>query len=510
VDKHRIAAEWIESLSSDRSEDRAEMLAHHYREALSLASSAGVDVEALRRPAKIALTEAAERAWALNSWPAAVDFATAAIDLTDADDPKRPELHFLIARAKSYLGADDLGHAAAARDGFEARGEIASAAEAEILVSEFYWMRGEGDRSHEHGRRAVALVRDQPPSPSKASVLAQRARYTHIAGFSDEAIGLAREALPIAEQLGLDEITGHLLNTIGMVRVHAGDEGGMDDLERSVELANATNSVEDIHRALNNLAKMRWHLGRLDAATDNLARAREVNERFGNVHGLNWLVGEDMLDHDIRGNWDEALALADRILESAGAAGYYQGPALLVRTGIALGRAELIGALEDSERGISVAREVKDPQLLGPALVTRARVLVAAGDQLAAEELLAELLRDHQVDIGWFSRLPLLLSELGRGDEFVAATEQSSRPTPWLEAGRAVGKGDFARGAAIYEEMGAQELEAWARLLAAESLIAAGPRTEVDAQLTPALAYFRRVRATAYIGRGEALLAASA
>jgi hypothetical protein len=53
-------------------------------------------------------------------------------------------------------------------------------------------------------------------------------------------------------------------------------------------------------------------------------------------------------------------------------------------------------------------------------------------------------------------------------------------------------------------------LEAWARLLAAESHIAAGRRAEADAQLTPALAYFRRVRATAYIGRGEALLAASA
>src|SRR5207245_9435002 len=32
--KHSSAAAWIESLSADRSEDRAEMLAHHYPEAL--------------------------------------------------------------------------------------------------------------------------------------------------------------------------------------------------------------------------------------------------------------------------------------------------------------------------------------------------------------------------------------------------------------------------------------------------------------------------------------------
>src|SRR5207249_4345441 len=36
ADKHSGAAAWIESLSADRSEDRAEMLAHHYLEALAL------------------------------------------------------------------------------------------------------------------------------------------------------------------------------------------------------------------------------------------------------------------------------------------------------------------------------------------------------------------------------------------------------------------------------------------------------------------------------------------
>src|SRR6476620_4787255 len=36
ADKHRRAAEWLGSLAGDRTEDHAEMLAHHYREALSL------------------------------------------------------------------------------------------------------------------------------------------------------------------------------------------------------------------------------------------------------------------------------------------------------------------------------------------------------------------------------------------------------------------------------------------------------------------------------------------
>src|SRR5215471_12320179 len=52
VEKHRRAAEWLGSLAGDRVEDVAEMLAHHYREALILAEAAGVDTTSLRGPAQ--------------------------------------------------------------------------------------------------------------------------------------------------------------------------------------------------------------------------------------------------------------------------------------------------------------------------------------------------------------------------------------------------------------------------------------------------------------------------
>src|SRR5437763_985643 len=50
--KHRRAAEWIASLAGDRAEDHAEMIAHHYREALALAEAAGLDGSSLRGPAR--------------------------------------------------------------------------------------------------------------------------------------------------------------------------------------------------------------------------------------------------------------------------------------------------------------------------------------------------------------------------------------------------------------------------------------------------------------------------
>src|SRR5438270_14088813 len=62
ADKHRRAAEWLASLAGDRSEDHAEMLAHHYREALTLGEAAGIDTTALRDPARQAFADGAQRA----------------------------------------------------------------------------------------------------------------------------------------------------------------------------------------------------------------------------------------------------------------------------------------------------------------------------------------------------------------------------------------------------------------------------------------------------------------
>lgn len=58
--------------------------------------------------------------------------------------------------------------------------------------------------------------------------------------------------------------------------------------------------------------------------------------------------------------------------------------------------------------------------------------------------------------------------------------------------------------------MGARPHEALTRLRAAEAHVANGQRAEADAQLQNALAFWRSVRATRYVRKGERLLTASA
>jgi class 3 adenylate cyclase/tetratricopeptide (TPR) repeat protein len=511
VDKHRRAAEWIETLARDRSDDRAEMLAQHYREAIALARAAGVDIEPLREPAVRALAEATRRAETLNAWAGAAEFARAALDLLGEDDPRRADLLLALGRAGWMTGEEAAEHLRAAIDAFQAKGEVEAAAEAEVLLARSFWGQGDSERAEGHMAHAVALVEDRPPSPVQARVLAQRARNAFISGDPRRGLELAQRVLPLVEQVGGDELVSHVLNTIGMSRVSAGDPAGIEDLRRSAELAESANAPDALHTALNNLANMLWQVGELEAASTCLKEARAADERFGYSAGLRWLVGEDLLDHHLRGEWDEALALADAVIAAAeDSPHYHEGPARMVRAEILLGRGDVQGALADSERALALARAAKDAQQVGPALMHRARVLAAAGRLPEADILLAELLRDHDLTDHWLHDVGSILWELGRGAEYLAALTEGRPGTPWAEAAHAAAAGELGQAASIYAEIGARAAEAQSHLLHAEALLARGRRAEAESELALALGYFNSVGATAYARRSEALLAATA
>jgi hypothetical protein len=82
--------------------------------------------------------------------------------------------------------------------------------------------------------------------------------------------------------------------------------------------------------------------------------------------------------------------------------------------------------------------------------------------------------------------------------------------SPWRDAARAMVEGEFVVAADLYSLFEAVFDAAFARLRAAEALLADGRRADADAQLRRALATFRSLGATRYVREGEALLAASA
>jgi hypothetical protein len=109
-----------------------------------------------------------------------------------------------------------------------------------------------------------------------------------------------------------------------------------------------------------------------------------------------------------------------------------------------------------------------------------------------------------------FSPLAALAAlDLGMRDELADAIA-STHASRWRDANLAILAGRFAEGADELERMGVAGLAPFVRLAAGEALLFEGRRAEADEQLARAGESFRRVGATRYLQRTEALLAATA
>jgi class 3 adenylate cyclase/tetratricopeptide (TPR) repeat protein len=503
ADKHRRAAEWLGALAGDRAEDHAEMLANHYHEALSLADAAGLDTSALRDPARQAFADGARRAFSLGAGSTALELVRAALELTGPNAPERPALELLGANASRLAdsqGVQELLESAI--DGFLAQGDHAHAAESAAVLASDRFFRGDVDASRAASARAIEFAGHAPSSPASARALSQAARGAQVLDRDfTRALELARTALSIAEASGDDELAARCLNTIGLARVHSGDADGIEDLERSIQLAEAAGAAFDLHTGLNNLANSLWQVGRLQEGSERIREARALCERYGFVSGLEWNDAELVYDSSFRGDFEQTLAGATAYLEQeAGAKSYQTPPILATRARALLDRGLVEAAITDAELALGTFRERgQDAQIAVFVLTVAARCLRAAGRDAEAGSALGDALGTSPDELVW--DLPLHLVELDRGDEYLALTDGRSGHL-WQEAGRAAAAGELARAAEIYGSMGARFAEAWAALLAAER----GDSSSLDA----ALAYFEEQRATPYVQRCRALLQASA
>jgi class 3 adenylate cyclase len=516
AEKHRSVAEWIESLG--RPEDHAEMVAHHYLSALELARASGQEVDMLGGRAKAALRDAGDRAATLNALPQAERYYAEALALLPADDPERPELLLRLGRTRFLRHTEGADELKAARAGFLAVGDRERAAETSLMLAELSWRYGQRDRMQEHLGDARTLVADTPPSRIQAAVLSDVSRYEMLADHNEHAIELGREALRMAEELGLDDLRSHALNNIGSARAFNGDRGGFTDLEESIAIASRLNSISDLVRGHNNLAVLHVVYGELKRAREIEATTRELSERFGHTGFLRFLEGGPAVGNRYtEGLWDEALERANAFLvEVEGGSPHYQAPACYSFRGlIRLGRADSPGAESDTERAVELARAVGDPQSFESTLTRASFVFLSTGNTDRAEETVAQSLTALRelsalgfVGVG-MHLLAWAALMLEREAEVLALLDREPIDSAWTRAARAVAETDFRLAADILGEIDAGTPEAFFRLRSAEQLVAEGRRAEADEQLHRALAFYRSVGATRYIREGEALLAAT-
>ncbi|HEX5937684.1 MAG TPA: adenylate/guanylate cyclase domain-containing protein [Actinomycetota bacterium] len=512
--KHRSAAEWIASLSADRLEDRAELLAHHYLSALELSRAAGVPTSELERPARLALRAAGERAVALGAYAAAERAFRSAVELWPLDDPERASVLFEYGRTLWLYRDAGVDILSEARDLLLAAGDVEKATLAELHIGDMVWRRGQGKDAQEHFARAEKLIEGRPPSIGIASAKAHLCRYLMVTGRFENAVRVGREALVIAEGIGDDEITTFALNSVGTARIGLGDMEGFDDIERSIAVAERANLHWHILRNNVNLGVSLYNVGDVRRALEVHQGNLELAQRVGMVGAIHWNLAEVAADLVFVGRWDEALEILDpEIVRIERAPHYMEGQHRLIRARVREGRGDGAGAMVDADRAVDVGRTAGDPQALLPAMSERARVLLLLGRTDEAAAATDEILRfvdstESLEDVWWVVQTTLVLSATGRADE--ALRRLSARGSRWASAARAWAAGELAAAADHFHEIGVVPDEAYALLRLAEQLIDEGRRAEADPYLARARELYSTMGATPYVARAEQLLATSA
>ena len=405
--KHVAAAEWLERLAGERVADHAELLAHHYGQALELSRAAGRSdqIEALEESTRRSWIAAGERAMGLDVSRAEVCF-TNALDLFPAAHPDRTQVLARIGEAALDGGRyDEAGRTleeaiAELRD----RGDRVRLGSCLTLLATVLWDRGDTAACRERLAEAVEILEGELPGPELADCYASVASDRLIVGYMAEAVEWADRSLELATTLAADARVPRALSFRGMARCYGGDLEGLKDLDEALVGAERHGLSREHAQVLVMQAEVRWSTEGPNEALQITREGIDLAERRGVVDmavACRTLSLGPLFD---LGRWDELLEVADGMTRWSGATGgaYTRVMAQTRTAQVQMWRGGATGASTLGSDVLSRAKEIGDPQVLVPATVAAALVAERRGRSDEAVQLIEDLDRAVGISIDWY------------------------------------------------------------------------------------------------------------
>jgi DNA-binding CsgD family transcriptional regulator len=285
-----------------------------------------------------------------------------------------------------YLTEQTAESVAALREAIRIRqrtGDQLGEAAALTTLSRRLWCGGLSAEAWQAGADALRLLEHLPPGPELAVACSNQSSIRLNLEEYDGTLAYGERALRLAEEHGMPEVVAHTLNTIGTMRLLAGEPEGRQSLERSLALAEREELEEHIGRAYIHVG---WAMTRTRAydLAPLLDRGLVACADLG-LEGWNHYLLAYRARHRLdTGRWAEAASDARWLLRHA-------GPAPLLRI-LALTTAGLLAARrgdEDPWRHLDEARDLaegqEELQYLAPVAAARAEAAWLGGGAVDAE-----------------------------------------------------------------------------------------------------------------------------
>jgi class 3 adenylate cyclase/tetratricopeptide (TPR) repeat protein len=393
--KHRLAAEWIERIAEDRVADHAEILAHHYGQAVELALAAGAADEAreLELPTRRFLVMAGDRALALDVARARFYYERA-LELLEPGQPERAAALTKAAEAAyldgAFVHAEQRYEEAIAE--LRSQGKPLGVGEAMVSLSLISAFRGETKRGRELLAEVVPLLEQAPPGRELANAYAQTAREHMISGRFEASLEWSEKALALGEQLRLDAVVANARQFRGLSRTYLGDLDGVEDLREALRMSLERGFSNETARAYVNLGEQTWLTKGPDAGLAIYRDGIDFCGRRGIGGPVLWMKGQMLWLLFDAGEWEELLAVADELIswERANGRSYFGVMALSYKAQVLArqGAADDAAALRDEF--LPRARDIDDAQILVPALAIGALIDEVRGQSAGALSLIEE------------------------------------------------------------------------------------------------------------------------
>ena len=485
ADKHRRAAEWIAATSATR----ADLVAHHYLEALRLTEAAGSDGSSLREPARVALTAAGDRARSLGAPDDALVLYRRALELA----PDDADLLLKVAFAGSDSDGSGLTEGQQAWTLYAAAGDSLGAARAAVAVARCLWFTGDAPKAQAAIADAVAQARLAEDGALLGEALEEQARGLMTAGRNEEALAAAEEAIAHTTHHGLSGPAAHARVTFATTLGTLGDDRCLPMLEEVAEEADRLNESRALLRALSNISHLHWMAGRLDLSWQAWELARKRMARFSLPIAASWLTSNGASMALARGDWEQVPELLEEYGRVTGTRASYLDPQnAKVRAVMAYARGAP-AALDELEQ-LAVDISAGDQQVGRDGIEFLGVAYALDGRPADATALATRLAATATTESS--SAYPGLLSLLTGID----VTAGLNRVSPWQEANRLLTVERPQDALAILDEIGARTDAAIVRLVLTQ-------RQGSEPWATAAEAFFIEVGATRLLRQIESLRA---
>jgi predicted ATPase/class 3 adenylate cyclase len=512
--KHLAAAGWIEKLAGQR-DDKAELLADHYTQALTLREAMGEDTTALAAKASVAYTEAGDQAAATYAYPVASRHYQAALTLTPPDDTKAHAM-LLLGQATALSNADTPDQAILddALNAQVAAGQWEAAAEVELMLSYWYERHAEaGEEADAHLARGAEYAARIPPSTTMCRIADQQAYRLATSGRAEQALALTSEMIPRAEQAELDVGRALLLERRGYARLMLGDTNGAADMRDAADTL-ARNTQQRTPAAYSNLADAMRGLGAMAAADAAYTTAAEWARRLARTYLIDWVALEQGYQAYHAADWATSQQRLSQVTATTNQ--LTENLVRIVRGRISLAHDCATDALTNATNLIGSATSTGSDEDLYYGLALEARCHHAEGrDTDALQACDRFLTRWHETGGYTYRAIELceitpILAISDRHQHIHDAAMLLPQACRWRDALLLVADQQYAEAAALYTQIGSHPLATDTHLLAAHKAASEGRAADAAHHAQAVLTFAEQTGATLYQRQAEQSLRATA